>query len=176
MHRVQRGFSLLELIVSIGIIGASLILVVGIFTVLISGSQKASDLTSGSVVADGLLSQTIYQVNSSSLALTIFNQVYSTPYLFRGGTYQLNNTVYFYKIYLTDVQAGNADLKWSGVDNGNGGDANLKRFDAVVWWNDASAAAQTSASNLSKNQSAQAQGQGVQEVHQMRILWPNGTF
>lgn len=174
----RRGFSLLELIISIGIIGTSLILVVGIFTVLVSGSQKASDLTSGSVVADGLLSQTIYQVLAvPDRRNDFFRPLYATPTVFRGGTYQLNSTVYFYKIYCTDVTALRG-LRWAPTDiYGLGGsETYLKRFDVVVWWNDAAAGAQTSAQSLSRSQLGQAKGMGMQEVHQMRLVWPNGSY
>lgn len=172
-RRHGRGFSLLELIISIGIIGASIILVVGIFTVLVSGSQKASDLTSGSVVADGLLSQTIYQVLSVPERRDAFWKAaaYATPTVYRAGTYQLNNTVYFYKIYLSDVTALTG-LTWQPTDTG--GRTYLKRFDVVVWWNDAGAVA--SANNVTKSALGQNRGVGMQEVHQMRLVWPNGTF
>lgn len=166
---------MLELIVSIGIIGTSLILVVGIFTVLVSGSQKASDLTSGSVVADGIMSQTIYQVLANQTAF-FRDASYSTPQVFRGGTYQLNNTVYFYKLYCTDASLTGQQLTFYSNDDGQVLASCMRRFDLVVWWNDASAAAQTSTSSLSLNRAAQGQGMGLQEVHQMRLVWPDGSL
>jgi hypothetical protein len=166
---LRLGFSLMELMLSIGIIGTSLILVVGIFTMLFSGSQKAGDLTAGSVVADGLLTQQIYQLTSVESTRTAFFQAaYTNPTFFRGGTYSLNNTVYFYKIYVQDIDP-HITLHDTDTD-GTAGSTKMKRLDVVVWWNDASAASQTSAQNMTMHQ--QARNMGNQEVHQMRILWP----
>lgn len=168
----RKGFSLIELILSIGIVGTSLILVVGIFTMLFNGSQKAGDLTAGSVVADGIMTQTIYQVMCTETYRTAFFQAqYNGPTFYRGGTYSLNSQVYFYKIYCQDLNFGST-LHNSDTDGING--TYLKRFDIVVWWNDASAASQTQAQNMTMNQ--QSRGTGIQEVHQVRLLWPNGAY
>ena len=170
-----RGFSLVELIVSIGIVGTSIILVVGIFGTLFKGSQKAADLTAGAVVADGLLSQTVYQVTASTdnglsaSQIAFFQASYATPTLYTGGTYQLNGNVYFYKIYVQDVGLG-ADFHDSDTD-GTANQTLLKRFDAVVWWNDSSAASKTNLLNMNINQSTT--GEGVLQVHQVRVVWPD---
>jgi len=170
----RQGFSLIELIVSIGIVGTSLILLVGIFTVLLNGSQKASDLTSGSAIADGLLSQQVYQIMAvDSNRVTFFKTAYSTPQVINGGTYSLNNTVFFYKIYVQDVALG-ATLHNSSTD-GSTGQTLLKRLDVVLWWSDETAGSASSWTSLTMNQQT-GRGQGVQQVHQVRVLWPDSSY
>src|SRR5579862_5097435 len=100
MHR-RKGFSLIELMLSICIIGTSIVLVVGIFTILVAGSQKAADVTAGSTVAAGLMSQQIYQLMSCDYTRNqFFQQSYDTPTSFIGGTYTLNGTVFLYTLYV----------------------------------------------------------------------------
>lgn len=175
-YRDCSGFSLVELIISIAVIGTSVILVVGAFIVLVKGTQKASDLTSGSVAADGLLSQEIYQIMCvDSVRIAYFKDTtsYRTPTLVRGGTYQLNNTLFLFKIYLQDIPLSAANLHNIQTDV-NGRSTPLKRLDVVVWWDDLTSATQTQANSMTMQQ--QARGSGMQQVHQMRVLWPTGSY
>lgn len=155
---------------SVVLIGIALIFVIGLFTFLVRGSQKAADLTAGSVMADSLLQQHIYQVMAvEPLRTAFFTASYSTPTLYRSGSCSLNSTVYFYHLYCYDVPLGTS-LKCADTD-GVRGRTPLKRFDIVVWWNDA-----TNTGSSATTMGQQATGQGLQEVHQVRILWPNGGY
>lgn len=164
--RHRKGFSLIELMLSIVIIGTSIVLVVGIFTILVAGSQKAADITAGSTVAAGLMSQQIYQIMASdNTRNTFFQQAYSTPTSFIAGTYTLNGTVFLYNMYVQDVNLSSVTLSCPATDTGGG--TKLKRFDIVITWNDASS---------TQNIQTTARDQGLQEVHQVRFLWPNGGY
>lgn len=165
-----RGFSLPELILSIALIGTSLLLVVGLFTYLVRGSQKAADLTAGSVMADSLLQQHIYQVMAVDTVRTaFFVESYATPTLYRSGSCTLNSTVFFYNLYCNDVPL-NTRLQCADTD-GTRWRTPLKRFDIVVWWNDSA-----NPDSLAPRMGRQADAQGMQEVHQVRVLWPNGGY
>ena len=173
--------SLFELVISIGILATSILLVLGIFSGLVNGSQKSVDLTTGSVVAEGLLSQQIYQVMSDNTARNaLFSGAGSgsTPEVYKAGTYNLNNVIYAYKIYVQDVSLG-TELHSQATDSLNAsgassGSTRLKRMDIIVWWNDSSAQEKSNKNALTVGSSAQ--GQGVQQVHQVRLLWPGGPY
>jgi hypothetical protein len=170
-----RGMSLFELMFSIGVLATSILLVLGIFSNLVNGSQKSVDLTAGSVVADGLLSQQIYQIMSDSgTQTTFFNTSYASATAYKAGTYSLNNVIYAYKIYCQDVKMGTLHSQLTDATSSTG-TTNLKRLDIVVWWNDAAAASASSASSMSV-QGANAREQGLQQVHQARVLWPGGPY
>jgi len=63
-HRSKKvpAFTLLELILSVGLVATCLLIVVGIFAAIISSSQKASDFAGGSLVAESELNRNIYDV------------------------------------------------------------------------------------------------------------------
>lgn len=172
-HRSRRGLSLSELILSLGIIGTCLVLVVGMVTFLVNGSQKAADVTAGAVMADSLLSQYIYQVMSAETTRTAyFQSSQPNPEVVRGGSCALNTSVYFYKIYSQDIAIGTR-LRCVDTD-GARGRTPMKRLDIVVWWNDSAASSATTAEGLAIH--AQSRQQGLQEVHQVRVVWPNGGY
>lgn len=76
----QPGFSLIELLVALGILATTLVMVVGVFLTVTRATQKSLDLTAGTVVAQSILSREIYEAmshdtsgGSSSTRTTVTN-------------------------------------------------------------------------------------------------------
>lgn len=58
----MRGFSLLELIVSFGILTCAILMVAGIFSSVLRHSQKAGELSAGTMVARSVLADFCYGI------------------------------------------------------------------------------------------------------------------
>jgi prepilin-type N-terminal cleavage/methylation domain-containing protein len=117
----QPGFSLIELLVALGILATTLVMVVGVFLTVTRATQKSLDLTAGTVVAQSILSREIYEAMSHDTSRRFFfNKDYSNEPWVRG-TERLNQTVFTYLLYANTVMN-------TGVGN------RVKKVDAVVWW------------------------------------------
>ena len=64
LRRAGRGFSLLELMVSVGIMSVTLLLVLAVFTGSMRASRKTTDLTAGVVVAETVLNEVVASSSS----------------------------------------------------------------------------------------------------------------
>ena len=111
----KEGFSLIELMLAVSIIATSLLLFIGVFFAMFKSSQKGVDLTAGTVVAESVLAQYLYdrQEMSGGLPLNLVDNV-GSPIT---GTTTLNKTIFTYEITCQDTGTGN-----------------LKKIDVVVWW------------------------------------------
>ena len=158
---------------AIGILATSILLVVGVFGILITASQKVSDLTVGSVVADGLLSQQIYQlVSTDSMRTRFFQATYGTPTVIREGAHSLNTATYFYRIYCQDATFSST-LHCTATDHAPSNSTALKRLDVVVWWHaDTQADGQPPATITTTSRP----GMGTLYVFHSRLLWPTGSY
>ena len=111
----------MELLVSVGILGTALVMVVGVFLTVTRASQKSLDLTAGTVVAQSVLSRELHGIMSHEASRrTFFDRDYRTDPWVRG-TERLNQTAFTYLLYANTVMNG---------DVGN----RVKKVDAVVWW------------------------------------------
>lgn len=120
------GFSLIELMVSVGIMATTLLLVLGIFTNVMRASRKAVDLTAGTIVAESVLTKELYRVMADEGAKArFFDEAnnYDTNELV-AGTEHLNDAVFTYRVYASNVSLG------STMATGN----RVKKLDVVVWW------------------------------------------
>jgi prepilin-type N-terminal cleavage/methylation domain-containing protein len=101
----RRGFSLMELIISVGIIATAILLVVGIFTFLFKASQKSVDLTAGTVVAESIMQNTVTRfIYDSSFRSSVMqnHSGYNNTEL-EQGTKSYNGAQFSYSIYATDL-------------------------------------------------------------------------
>jgi prepilin-type N-terminal cleavage/methylation domain-containing protein len=120
-----RGFSLPELIVSIGILSAAVLLVIGVFTYLFNASQKSVDLTSGTVVAEKFLAAEAQQIISDPTTKANFydpTTVYQNTVL-ASNVVSMNHTEYSYTIYADDL-------------NGMGPPHQFKQLSIICTWFD----------------------------------------
>lgn len=105
-RRGDPGFSLAEMIMSIGILSTALLLVVGVFTYLFNASQKAVDMTAGTVVSGSVMQGIVNRINYDTATNTAFFQhAYAEGSLIETGTYKLNQADFTYRIYAHDVGA-----------------------------------------------------------------------
>lgn len=112
LRTLCRGYSLLELMVAIGILAASILLILGLVVHLFNASRKGVDLTSGIVAGKSALQEFLNETPWPAPRLAI-------PY---SGMVPLNNQSYLYYIYVQDL-----------VSDAYG--ASLKRVDMIVtWW------------------------------------------
>jgi len=98
--------------VAIGILATALVLVIGVFMLGLTASQKGADLTAGTVVAEFIMDEYIYGIDFTDMP----NPAAGTAIQAGAGTYSLNNTDYSYSIDVTSI------------------DTDLKKLDVVVWW------------------------------------------
>lgn len=129
-----KGFSLAELMVSVGLISTAILLAIGVFTALLRSTQKSADRSSGAVVAGSVLNDEIYSIFSGTHPTMTKNAFFTNnsppggPLL---GTVNLNGTLFSYQIYHTTLQ----DVSGGGGTIGDVMAANrLKRADITVWW------------------------------------------
>lgn len=131
MHS-QRGFSLVELMVSVGIMAITLLLVMAVFTTSMRAGQKSVDLAAGVLVAETVLTKDVYDivhgkgdsVVDGSSATIRANLMDGNGDVVMSGIKDLNNTTFIWELKST---------KLAGVDL----DANISdllRLDVEVWW------------------------------------------
>lgn len=115
------GFSLVELMISIGILATSLLLVVGIFMTVTRASQKSLDLTAGTIIAESVLSRELYSIMGDDTTRAGFFAANDPSVPIVQGTERLNQTVFTYLIYANTVMGGEVGNR-------------VKKVDTVVWW------------------------------------------
>ena len=120
---MRAGFSLVELMISVGIMSTTLLLVLGVFTNVMKASRKAVDLTAGTIVAEGVISTEMYAIMGDEVAKNLFfKKTYNDPFV--EGTKHLNNSTFVYRMYATEIPIGTKVL----TDN------RVKKIDVIVWW------------------------------------------
>lgn len=108
------GFSLLELVFAIGILGLAILMVVGLFVNLFRSSQKGVDLTAGTTVAEAELNRFLYKQQETAGGLEALPSGGSVA---DQGNVVSSNQRYYYKISSSDA-----------------GSTELKKVDIVLWW------------------------------------------
>ena len=83
--KLHKGFTLIEVVASLAIIGLGLIGILSLFPVGIDASKRASDLTNATVLAHGVLDQIRATAKNTDLTLNEIEQLFesSTPVDFR---------------------------------------------------------------------------------------------
>lgn len=120
---VQGGFSLVELLVSIGIVATVLVYIIGVFTTGMKANRKSVDLTSGTLVAESVISQELYGILSDSdKSAQFFAHNYTSSEPAIEGTQTLSNTKFTYKLFVSNVN--------QFTESGN----KMKKVDVQVWW------------------------------------------
>lgn len=112
------GYSLMEVVFSIAIISAAILILVGLFTIMFRSSQKGVDLTIGTVVASSELAKYLYTQQEAPGGLENLDTDGFPPYR---GTVTLNRTVFSYEIRSFSV-GSHPDLE------------DLRKVDISVWW------------------------------------------
>ena len=104
------GFSLAELVITIGILSTSIIMVAGVFTYLFNASQKSVDTTAGAIAARAFLQQWTLQLASNidpatkmPRALGAYSGQTSEQLYDTSRTTTLNGTSFNYQLYVQDV-------------------------------------------------------------------------
>ncbi|MEW6282438.1 MAG: type II secretion system protein [Candidatus Eremiobacterota bacterium] len=117
------GFSLLELLIAFSIIATALLLIIGVFTTILRGSQKTVDLTAGTILAESILDERIYYILNTAPAVDKDNFLNGLASPLLGSGSYMNDTVFSYAIYTTPVT-------FPGMGLGN----RLVKADIIVWW------------------------------------------
>ncbi|MHB2017116.1 MAG: type II secretion system protein [Candidatus Xenobia bacterium] len=172
----RRGFSIMELVVAVGIMGTAVLLIIGIFFTLFHISQKSVDKVAGFTIAESLLVQEAYQIcGDPSGANAFWQNTPANPLC--AGTYQVNNASYFYRMYAADevlVNSGSTPftgLYWNDPNNQPPiNPINPRRLDILLWWWDAGAGTSVTLTQASR------QGYGIMHVQDSMLLWPSGSY
>src|SRR5579883_982743 len=93
--KVQGGFSIMELVVAVGIMATAVLLIIGIFFTLFHVSEKSVDKVAGFTIAESLLVQEAYQLCGDPVGANTFWSKDPPPSPVSAGTYQVNNASYF---------------------------------------------------------------------------------
>ena len=122
--RKNRGFSLVELMVSMAIISTTLLMIMGVFMTVFKASKKAVDLTAGTIFAESVLNRELRNLMTDPAERGKFFQ--SNNKVYAEGVDRLNEAYFTYKMYVTDVSFPTSIS--SRTDN------KMKRVDVIVWW------------------------------------------
>lgn len=127
---MSKGFSLLEVLISFGIVLTALLLIVGSFIQLFAWGSKTTDLAAGALVAEQISAQTLYGALQNDVARrNLFDAIaagsYAPPGVMAAGTVSNPGGMQFgYAIYAAEVP---------GV--GSTPDNRTAKVDTVVtWW------------------------------------------
>ncbi len=149
--KLNNGYSLLELMLSMTIILIAMISIIGLFVSLFKSSQKGLDLTNGLVIAESVMNQYIY--DKQELSGGLFSNLTDNTASPETGTTETDygsefshKTIYSYEIICRDVKT-TAPL-------------DLKKLDVTVsWWRD------------SAKESEYRSGYGKLTVHISRLVY-----
>ena len=124
-----RAFTLLEIMISLGILLTSVLIMMALFTRVFGWAQKTADTTPGVLAADGLISRHLYEdLSSDASRRALFDGVqaglYASPAALHAGT-TTNPTGTRFDYTLRAVYLG---------DIGNSPGNRLARVDAEVVW------------------------------------------
>ncbi len=125
------GFSLLELLVALGLATIATILVVATILKVVIPSQKATDLSAGYAMAQSVMQEEIYAVLDGTGVITkaAFLNNDSPPAAPISGARIVNDTNFDYRIYHQTLQDTVAAAPLGGsLEN------RVKKVDIVVWW------------------------------------------
>lgn len=125
------GFSLIELLVALGLATIATVLVVATILKVVIPSQKATDLSAGHAMAQAVMQEEIYAVldGTGPISKATFLNNDSPPLAPLTGTRTVNDTQFEYRIYHQTVQDVVAATPVGGsIEN------RLKKVDVVVWW------------------------------------------
>ncbi|HXE72600.1 MAG TPA: hypothetical protein VNO81_08055 [Candidatus Nitrosotenuis sp.] len=117
--------------IAVGILATALLLVVGIFVNVSRASQKSIDLTAGTVIAESYIAKELYSILNDETKKEAFFAAGGDPKYnsrqtpFASGTARLNQTVFVYNLYASDISPSS-----STYSEGN----RMKMVDCVVWW------------------------------------------
>jgi prepilin-type N-terminal cleavage/methylation domain-containing protein len=114
----SRGFSLLELMLSVGLLAVVLLFVIASFTSLLRGGRKSADLTAANFIADALIQK--MQADSNFLQSALSGTIYGAEQGQRQK--DLNNVVYDYSVTADQIQVSSSPLQ------------NLYQVNVEVWW------------------------------------------
>lgn len=189
LRRAGRGFSLLELMVSVGIMSVTLLLVLAVFTGSMRASRKTTDLTAGVVVAETVLNEVVASSSSddagnskkdkySEVKAAILSGTSSSPTVVASGVKNLNNTTFIWQLSSTCVSQGGTTTGTHG-----GGDNSLYKLDIVVWWGktgetEAASTSDTgvSTTGVTDDKTLVVAGQGVLRYEMSRLYNANSNF
>ena len=119
-----QGFSLLELVISVGILALAVLMVIGLFSYLVFATQKSVDETAGTVVAQAALQSEVERlIYDADVHDRFVAGIYNLETLISQGSTTLNHAVFTYQIYTVDLPSL----------GGNIGDP-LRQLRVVCWW------------------------------------------
>ncbi len=126
------GFSLLELMVSVGIMSVTLLLVLAVFTGSMKASQKTTDLTAGVIVAETVLTKDVYNIVNKvdkEADESAFDKLKKGGVV-ASGIKNLNNTTFVWELSSSRVDNTDSGTPVGGTTIDN----QLVKLDVVVWW------------------------------------------
>lgn len=145
--RKQRGFSIVELVMSLALVGFFCILTTGIFISGIKSGKMGQDVTTATIVAESLLNDHIRKMGN-------FYSIADVPA--SDTTYkELNNTKYYY------------DIKVADYDYDTQGRPLIKNVFITVRWN---------YEGFENDKNVYLTGQGNQEIKISKTIYKNYNF
>ncbi len=155
--RAGIGFTMVELLVCVALIGSGILFTLALFTGLIRSSQKSADRATGALMANTILTREINQILAGThptITTASFFSNDSPPQPPIQGTVVVNNTIYTYEIgYQTMTDSGGTPMgTTSGLTTNR-----TKRVNITVWW-------------WVQNANEQREGYGYLRTHLTRLV------
>ena len=105
-HR-RVAFSLLEVLLAVATLTVALLLVVALGISVMGRAEKAHDVPVGTIAAENILNQLIYDVNADTANRVAWFAMPTTP-AWKVGTYQVNHIDFAYTVDFESLPVGTA--------------------------------------------------------------------
>jgi prepilin-type N-terminal cleavage/methylation domain-containing protein len=127
----KSGFSLVEVIIAMGLLGVGILTVIGLFGQMTKDAQKATDTGAGVLAAESVLNRTISEIlrDAGPVTRADFFDLDSPPEAPIQGTITANRTIMTYEItYRTLQDTGGVALGSALPEN------RTKVVELTMWW------------------------------------------
>ena len=128
----KRGFSLAELVLSIGLFALAVLTLLGLSLSISRTDSKALERSAGTLIANQVLGRTIAELNADSPAgaRENFFSIESAATIWDKGELKNGHTDFFYSVEVGTVRDAGTGASLGNVLEGN----RLKRVTVHVWW------------------------------------------
>jgi len=130
---INKGFSMVEVVISVAIIAAAMLLIMGLFLTMFTASQKGVDITNGLLIANSVMNEFLYDKQGiGNMGNQLYNNLQDTSSPITGTTLERESGEYGFGKEFTKKTVYTYEITCRQVSGTS--DQSLKRVDVKVWW------------------------------------------